>query len=313
MQHRMIGELSVSVVGLGTNNFGMTIDEEQSQAVVDAAIDAGINYFDTADIYGGGKSEEFLGRAIGAKRSDVLIATKFGAGDKAPGGRGGSPEWVRTAVVASLQRLGTDYIDHFQMHSPDEQTPLDDTLGALTELVSEGLVREIGCSNFTPSLLDDSAAVSAHRDLVRFVSVQNHYSLLTRDAEADVMPACERNGIAFVPYFPLESGMLTGKYATGIPSGSRLDRWSGGMAEAFLTDENLAKIARLTEFAEAEGHTILELAFAWLLAHPLVSTVIAGATSPEQVTANAAAASWRLTPEQRAEATMLATMPTAQR
>ena len=310
MQHRSIGKLSVSVVGLGTNNFGMRIDEAASKRVVDAAIDAGINYFDTADVYGGSKSEEFLGQALGSRRGDVVVATKFGhSGMQPPNGRGGDPAWVRTSVEASLRRLGTDYIDHYQLHVPDEGTPLDDTLGALTELVAEGLVREIGCSNFTSSLIDDATAVSAHRSLAKFVSVQNHYSLLTQQPESEVIPACERNDVVFIPYFPLESGLLTGKYADGTPPGSRLDKWSGGMAEVFLNDENAAKVRRLSEFAESENHTILELAMSWLVANPVVASVIAGATEPEQVAANAAAASWEMTRQQRSEATLLADLP----
>jgi aryl-alcohol dehydrogenase-like predicted oxidoreductase len=309
MQHRMIGQLSVSVIGLGTNNFGMAIEEPQAKRVVDAAIDAGINYFDTADIYGGTKSEEFLGRALGSRRGDVIVATKFGhAGAEPPDGRGGAPDWVRSSLESSLTRLGTDYIDHYQIHVADEQTPLDETLGVLTELVQAGLVREIGCSNFSRDLLDDATAVSKHRDLAQFVSVQNHYSLLHIDPERDVLPACARNDIAFVPYFPLESGLLTGKYDDGVPPGSRMAKWSGGMADVFLNEENLERVRRLTEFASAEGHTILELAFAWLLGHPLVSSVIAGATTPEQVAANAAAADWRIQPAQRAEATLLTTL-----
>lgn len=169
-------------------------------------------------------------------------------------------------------------------------------------------MREIGCSNFTASMIDDAAAVSSHRSLARFVSVQNHYSLLTVDAERDVMAACARTDIAFVPYFPLESGLLTGKYKDGVPTGSRLERWSGGLADGLLSESSLAKVSRLSEFAESEGHTILELAFAWLLGHPQVASVIAGATRPDQVVANAAAAEWQITPEQRSEATLLASL-----
>lgn len=308
MQQRKIGDLPVSVIGLGTNNFGMAIDADESRRVVEAALEAGINYFDTADMYGGQKSEEFLRAALGKRRDDVLIATKFGHPNmEPPDGRGAAPVWVRKSVEASLRRLGTDRIDHYQLHMPDEQTPMEDTLATLTELVDEGLVREIGCSNFSATQIEEAAAVSAERGLARYVSVQNHYSLMKTDAERDVIPACERTDIAFVPYFPLESGLLTGKYSQGVPPGSRLERWGGDNADALLDEERQATIQRLTEFAQGEGHTILDLAFAWLLAQPRVSTVIAGATKPEQVMANAAAAEWEITTEQRSEAALLAT------
>ena len=226
MEYRRIGELEASVVGLGCNNFGMRIDSAATAAVVDAAIDAGINYFDTAEGYGNGLSEEYLGAALKGRRDRVLIATKWGMlptpDDDPPTG---SAEAVRAAVEASLTRLGTDHIDHYQYHRPDGRTPVAETLGALAELVAEGKVREIGCSNFSEAQLDEAEQVAAEGGIPRFVTVQNHYSLLTRDPETDgVLEACGRHGIGFVPFFPLESGVLTGKYTFGeaAPEGTRL-------------------------------------------------------------------------------------------
>ena len=300
MEHRQIGELSVSVVGLGCNNFGMSIDPSQTQLVVDAALDAGINYFDTADFYGNFRSEEYLGNALGSRRDDVILATKFGhSASKPDGGRGGAPEWVRSSLEASLKRLGTDCVDHFQMHLPDEQTPLEDTLATLEDLQAEGKVREIGCSNFTGEQLASAGG--------KFKSVQNHYSILTRDPEADVLPVCESEGVAFVPYFPLESGLLTGKYtSTEAPEGTRLAMWGGEMRDMFLNEANLAAAQRLSDYAQSHGRTLLELAMSWLTSQPQVATVIAGATKPEQVAMNAAATGWVLPPEERQEVAALA-------
>ena len=295
MEKRRIGSLEVSLVGLGCNNFGRRLDEQATAAVVDAALDAGINFFDTADVYGGTKSEEFLGRVFGPRRDDVIIATKFGAklDDQR---RGARPEYVRQAAEDSLRRLGTDRIDLYQLHTPDPETPIEDTLGALGELVKAGKVREIGCSNFSAEQL--RAAEAAVKDgAARFVSVQNEYSLLRRDPEAEVLPECERAGIAFLPYFPLASGLLTGKYRQGqpLPEGTRLNAESKQ-----LTERNLALVEALIQFAESRGHTLLELAFSWLAACPVVASVIAGATSAQQVRANVAAAGWQLTEADRA-------------
>lgn len=297
MERRRIGSLEVSAVGIGCNNFGWRIDAEQTQAVVDAALEAGINFFDTADLYGGGKSEVFLGRALGSRRSEVIVATKFGH----PGNdelRGGRPETVRKAAEESLRRLGTDYIDLYQMHRPDPEVPIAETLGAMDELVRAGKVREIGSSNFSAEQIRQ--AEEAARG-ARFVSVQNEYSLLQREPEAGVLAECERLGPAFLPFFPLASGLLTGKYRKGqpAPEGARLadPQWE----ERMRTDERLDVVERLIAFAESRGHTILELSFAWLLARPVVASVIAGATKPAQVHANAAATGWSLTADDVAE------------
>jgi aryl-alcohol dehydrogenase-like predicted oxidoreductase len=296
---RKIGSLDVSVVGLGCNNFGVRLDAAGTAAVVSAALDAGITLFDTADIYGGTRSEEFLGRALGERRRDVVLATKFGmkVDDQR---RGARPEYVRQAAEDSLRRLGTDYIDLYQLHEPDPSVPIADTLGALDELVQAGKVREIGCSNFSVAQLREARA-AVRPGAARFVSVQNQYSLLHREPEQGVLQECEREGLAFIPFFPLESGLLTGKVRRGqqAPEGSRLRE--GRYADRFLNDERLDAVEELIAFAESRGHTVLELAFAWLLAHPPVASVIAGATKPEQVRANAAAAAWRLASADLAE------------
>lgn len=291
MDTRKIGSLDVSIAGLGCNNFGWRIDAATTAKVVDAAFDAGVNFFDTADIYGGGQSEEFLGRALRSRRKQAVIATKFGM--KMDENRHGArPEYVIEAAEDSLRRLGTDYIDLYQLHQPDPSTPIADTLEALDRLVRAGKVREIGCSNFSAAQLREAAA-AVKQGAARFVSVQNEYSLLHRDPEAEVIPECERLGIAFIPYFPLASGLLTGKYRKGQPPppGSR---GQAGFGPKVFTDRNLEIVERLTAFAESRGHTLLELAMSWLLAQPTVASVIAGATSPEQVKANAAATGWKL-------------------
>ena len=290
-QWRQIGKLQVSLTGLGCNNFGWRIDEAQSRRVVDAALDSGINFFDTADIYDKGHSEEFLGRALGKRRPEVVIATKFGMKFDETHYRA-KPEYVRQAVEDSLRRLGTDYIDLYQIHQPDPDTPLADTLGALEELKRAGKVREIGCSNFSAAQIQEAGG--------KFASVQNQYSLFHREPEAEVLPECERQHIAFLPYFPLANGLLTGKYRKGrpLPKGSRGD---AGWGPKMFTEENLEKVERLIQFAEGHGHTLLELAFSWLAAIPVVASVIAGATTPEQVRANASAASWPLTSDERAQ------------
>jgi len=292
LETRKIGSLEVSVVGLGCNNFGWRIGVDASAAAVNAALDAGINFFDTADMYGEGASEEFLGLALGPRRNQVLIATKFGMKVDEQRRGGARPEYVRQAVEDSLRRLGTDRIDLYQLHQPDPEVPIADTLGALDDLVRAGKVREIGCSNFSGDQL--RAAERAVREGgARFVSVQNQYSLVHRDPEADVIPECVRLGLAFLPYFPLANGLLTGKYRRGQPhpEGSRAH---DGWGPKVFTDENLALVESLTEFAAAHGHSMLELAVSWLAAQPAVASVIAGAKSPEQVKANASAAVWRL-------------------
>ena len=303
MELRSIGSLRVSVVGLGCNNFGMRIDAAATERVVAAALDAGINFFDTADIYGSTKSEEFLGRALGRRRPEAIVATKFGmAVDDTR--RGAKPDYVRRAADDSLKRLGTDYIDLYQLHQPDPDVPIADTLGAMNDLVKAGKVKEIGCSNFSAEQLDE-AAHATRPGAARFVSVQNEYSLLHREPEKSVLPACERLGLAFLPYFPLASGLLTGKLEPGKapPKDSRLSlQWTA----RFTTGKNVQITETLKAFAASRRHTLLELAFSWLAARSQVASVIAGATSPEQIRANAAAVSWRLTPEELAEIDRLA-------
>ena len=298
MDTRRIGSLDVSVVGLGCNNFGRRLDSDATSAVVDAALDAGITFFDTADVYGGTKSEEYLARALGGRRDEVVLATKFGSpvDEQRKGAR---PEYVRQAAEDSLRRLGTDRIDLYQLHTPDPQVPIGETIGALNELVKAGKVREIGCSNFSADQLRE-AEQATREGAARFASVQNEYSLLHREPEGDVLPECERLGLAFIPYFPLANGLLTGKYRRGkdAPAGSRLDSARG---ERLLTDRNLDVVERLIGFSESRGRTILELAFSWLLTRPAVASVIAGATSSEQARSNAAAAGWELTDAELAE------------
>ena len=301
MEHRRIGSLEVSVIGLGCNNFGWRLDAEATAGVVHAALDAGIDFFDTAELYGEGRSEEYLGRALAGRRQSVVIATKFGY-KTAPPHRRGHPDNVRRAADASLKRLGTDYIDLFLLHSPDPTIPIADTLGALDELVQQGKVRDVGCSNFSAAQLEE-AEHAVQPGAARFVSVQNEYSLMHREAEAEVLPECARLGIAFIPYYPLASGLLTGKYRRGrpLPKGTRLAEGS-----AMLTDENLAVVEELIQFAESKGHTVLELAIGWLLSHPAVASVIAGATKPEQARGNASSTQWRLSEDERAAVDALA-------
>jgi len=296
MRTRSIGGLTVSEVGIGCNNFGARLDEAGTRAVVDAALEAGITLFDTADIYGGTHSEVFLGRALGPRRAEVVVATKFGMPID-DDHKGAAPAYVRNALEDSLRRLGTEYVDLYQLHAPDDTVPIADTLGALDELVRQGKVREIGCSNFTADQLREAAEV-VPAGAARFVSVQNQFSLLYREPEREVVPECERRGIAFLPYYPLASGLLSGKYRRGAAPapGTRMASYPADRVGAWLNDANLAKVAALESFAEEHGHSVLELAFAWLRANPVVASVIAGAMSPEQVRANAAAAAWDLAP-----------------
>ncbi len=280
MKLRRIGSLSVSEVGLGCNNFGMRLDQAGTTKVVHNALDVGITFFDTAESYG--PSEEYLGKALGKRRRDVIIATKFGNR-----GTGAGAENIKRAVEDSLRRLKTDYIDLYQQHRPDPATPVVQTLETLSELVASGKVREVGCSNFTDDMLVE--AYAADKDgRARFVTVQNEYSLLHRAPETDgVLAECEWQGLGLLPYFPLANGMLTGKYRAGKPKppGTRIsdmEYFAGS-----YTVERLERLERLITFAEARGHTILELAFGWLLSHKVVSSVIAGATSAAQVEGNA--------------------------
>jgi aryl-alcohol dehydrogenase-like predicted oxidoreductase len=293
VQTRRIGKLEVSVIGLGCNNFGWRIDEQTTRAVVDAAITAGINFFDTADTYGKTMSESFLGKALKGRRESVIVATKFGK--KVDEERNGArPEYAIRACNDSLRRLDTDYIDLYQLHAPDPTVPIAETLGALSELVVAGKVLEIGCSNFSGEQINEAEQTSVNGKLARFVSVQNHYNMLKRDDEFDAIPECERLALAYLPYFPLESGLLTGKYrkGEGAPKGTRIA--DGGWLAEKYTDRNMDIVEGLIAFAEAHGHTMLELAMSWLLRFPVVASVIAGATSVEQVRSNAASPNWEL-------------------
>jgi aryl-alcohol dehydrogenase-like predicted oxidoreductase len=308
MQTRALGSLQASVVGLGCNNFGWRIDAAATARVVHAALDVGVTCFDTAELYGDGQSEEYLAAALGRERQRVIIATKFGYRGGHPA-RGGSADNIRRAVEGSLRRLHTDYIDLYQIHSPDPAVPIAETLGALNVLVQEGKVREIGCSNFTAAMLDEAAA-AVEPDAARFVSVQNKYSLFERGAEEDALPRCEPLGMGFLPYYPLADGLLTGKYRRGdpIPDESRIAAWRNGV----IAPETLDRVEALIAFAATRGHTILELAFAWVLTRPAVSSVIAGATSAAQVRANAVAAAWQLNEDDlRSIDTIVSTQRTA--
>ena len=308
MDLRPIGSLDVSVVGLGTNNFGLGMHEDDVPPVVEAALDAGINFFDTADSYG--DSEERLGRALGGHRDEVVIGTKFGSPVGRDGTGGAAPGYVRQAVERSLARLGTDRIDLYQLHRPDPQTPIADTLGTLHDLVREGKVREIGCSNFSAAQLREADAAAPDGG-PRFVSVQNHYNLVHREDEREVLPECERLGLAYLPYFPLASGLLTGKYTRGEapPDGTRLQRW-GDRADGILTERNFDIAGELQSWAGERGHSLLDVAIAWLLSKPVVASVIAGATKAGQVRANADAGQWRLSADDVADVEALAPIDT---
>ncbi|MFN8638451.1 MAG: aldo/keto reductase [Dehalococcoidia bacterium] len=305
MEYRYLGNsgLEVSVVGLGTNNFGGRTNEADTKSVIDACFEQGINFIDTADVYGNrGLSEEFIGRALKGRRHEVLIATKFANPmGEGPLTRGGSRSYIMRAVEDSLRRLDTDYIDLYQMHAPDSHTPLEETLRTLDDLVSAGKVRYIGNSNYAGWQVADAHHVAKAGGYVPFISAQNAYSLLDRRPEAELVPAMRKFGLSMIPFSPLASGLLTGKYHRGEagPEGARLS--SGAMAQRMLTDRNFDTVEALEGFAQSHGHTLLELAFSWLASQPFVATVIAGATKPEQVAANAAAASWRLSAEEMAE------------
>ncbi|WP_018178846.1 aldo/keto reductase [Jongsikchunia kroppenstedtii] len=298
MEFRRLGHsgLVVSAVGLGTNNLGMKLDEADGQAVVHAALDVGITLFDTADSYG--QSEERLGGFLRGHRDNVIIATKFGSDVRRRGndngddwGARGSRRYIRRAVEASLRRLQTDWIDLYQLHQPDPQTPIDETLSALDDLVREGKIRYIGHSNFSGWQVAHAEWTARQRNYVRFISAQNEYSLLHREAETDLVPALQEYGLGLLPYFPLASGLLTGKYRrdADAPKGSRIESW--GM-QARLNSQTFDAIDRLQQFADSHGRTLLDVAIGGLAAAPTVASVIAGATSPAQVQANAAAAQW---------------------
>ena len=277
----------MSVVGLGTNNFGARCDYEHSLAVIDAALDAGITLFDTADIYGQGTSEDFIGRALEGRRDRVVLATKFGNPmEEHPADHRGSRDYIRWAVEGSLRRLRTDVIDVYQMHVPDEEPPIEETLAALHELVQEGTVRHIGSSNFSAAQIEAADRVARERGLTRFVAAQNHYSLVEREVEDEVLPVCERLRIGMLPYFPLASGLLTGKYTRGE------EATEGRLAGREIAEERWDRLERLQQFATERGVPLLSVAIGGLAAMPAVASVIAGATRPEQVHANVAAGGW---------------------
>jgi len=296
MEYRKLGSLNVSLIGIGCNNFGWRTDAAGTAAVVDAALGAGINFFDTADVYGGGQSEEFLGAALKGRRAKAIIATKFGI-KMGEGKEGARAQYVRDALDASLQRLQTDVIDLYQIHRPDPNTPIAETVLALNDAVKAGKVREIGCSNFSVEQMRAANSTSGPK---HFASVQNEYSLMKRQPEADVLPECARTGVAFLPYFPLANGLLTGKYRKGSPF-PESSRAKDAFGPKVFTDENLERAEALMAFARSRGHSLLDLAFSWLAARPEVSSVIAGARNAEQVRANSAAATWKLTAADMAE------------
>ncbi len=296
------------MVGIGCNNFGRRCDAVTTKSVVDAALNSGINFFDTADMYGTGMSETFLGEAIKDKnRDEIVIATKF-ANPMGENGlmRGASRRYIMNAVDASLKRLGTDYIDLYQQHVPDPSTPIEETLRALDDLVRAGKVRYIGNSNFSGWQIADAAWTARHYGLNAFATAQNLYSLMDRRLEREVVPACQEYGLGILPYFPLASGLLTGKYERGSepPQGTRLAMW-GERGRSALADENFDIVDKLDAFARGQGHTLLELAMSWLASMPHISSVIAGATSPAQAQQNAEAASWRLSADEMAQVASL--------
>jgi aryl-alcohol dehydrogenase-like predicted oxidoreductase len=309
MQTRRIGSLTVSVAGLGCNNFGHRCDEATTAEVVHAALEGGVTFFDTADVYSAGASETYLGAALGARRDDVVIATKFGNRfGPDPEHGGASPRWIAQAVEASLQRLGTDRIDLYQLHRPDPNVPIEDTLGALHQLVQDGKVREIGNSNFSGAQIAEAHDVATSKAMSPFVCAQNHWSLLFRDVETDTLPACRDRDIAMLPYFPLAAGVLTGKYRRNeaLPQDARLTGAPPERRERFLNDRAFDVVERLSEFARGHGRSVGELALAWLAAQSGVASVIAGATKPKQVRANIEGASWVLTDAEVAEVSGIA-------
>jgi aryl-alcohol dehydrogenase-like predicted oxidoreductase len=305
MRYRSLGNsgLVVSVVGLGCNNFGRRLDLERTRAVVDAAIDVGITLLDTADTYSIGKSEEFLGEALAGRRDQVVLATKFGSqgsdmGYGAAAGAKGGRSYIRRAVEHSLRRLRTDYIDLYQIHVPDPVTPIEETLAALSEIVRAGLVRYVGHSNFSGLQIADAAAAAREQGAVPFISAQNHWSLLERAVETDVVPAARRHGLGVLPYFPLANGLLTGKVRRGVAPAEDT-RLAG--RDDYITEAKLDKVEALADWAQQHGRSMLEVAVGTLAALPGCTSVIAGATKPEQVRANAAAGEWVPSAEDLAE------------
>ena len=306
MHKRRLGTstLEVSVVGLGANNFGGRIDFDASARVVHKALDLGVNFIDTADTYGNrGGSEEALGRILAAKRKDIVLASKFGMEmDDSGKLTGASRRYIMHAVEASLKRLRTEWIDLYQLHRPDPATPMEETLRALDDLVRAGKVRFIGCSNLSPQQVREAQAISRQHGLAAFVSCQDAYSLLVRDIERELIPATREFGMSVLPYLPLASGLLTGKYRRGapLPEGSRLAK-SPHHAGEVINERNWRIVENLSVFAAREGHSMLDLAFGWLLRDGVVASVIAGATTPRQVEQNVAASEWVLSPQQLVE------------
>jgi aryl-alcohol dehydrogenase-like predicted oxidoreductase len=301
MEYRKLGNsgLEVSLLGLGTNNFGARSDEQESARVIDQAVDIGVTFIDTANVYTQGKSEEYIGKALKGKRHNVILTTKFALPfGKGPNTKGGSRKHVMDSIESSLRRLQTDYLDLYQMHMVDRETPIEETLRALDDLVRQGKVRYIGCSNFQAWHVCEAIWTSRALSLNSFVSVQPYYNVLKRDAERELVPLCKAYRISVIPYFPLESGLLTGKYKQGapVPKGSRMEK-APAMAQRFLNDANFQKVAALEKVAQERDHGIADLALSWLAANPAVSTVIAGATKPEQVVANAKSIEWKMTAE----------------
>ena len=299
MEYRNLGSsgLRVSLVGLGCNNFGMRLDLEQTRAVVDRAFDLGITLFDTADMYGSrGGSETQLGKILGHRRKDIVLASKFGMAMSDDGTKiGASRRYIMSAVEDSLRRLKTDWIDLYQLHQPDPLTPLDETMQALDDLVTQGKIRYIGCSNLPSWQVVESQWISKSMRLNRFVSCQDEYNILNRTVEAELIPAMQKYGCGLLPYFPLASGLLTGKYKrTEMPEGARLTDMPTFANRIYLTDENFDIVDNLNKFANKTGHSILELAFGWMASRPTTASIIAGATKPEQIDANVAAVNWVL-------------------
>ncbi len=298
MEHRRIGSLQVSVIGLGCNQFGQNCDEQATDEIVSAALDAGINFFDTADEYGDGLSEELLGKALRRRRDEVLIATKFGHhmfGDPERGGAG--ERWILQAVEDSLRRLGTDRIDLYQQHFPDPATPAEETMKALDRLVRDGKVREIGCCNLTSADIDQRADIARQLDIRALASAQNRLNLLRQEVVTDLVPALQRHNMALIPYFPLAAGMLTGKYKRNepLPEGTRLaSRFVEPAQARRIIERDGARVEALSQWALDRDHEPSELAIAWLVANPVVATVITGATSPAQIAMNAGASGWQL-------------------
>jgi aryl-alcohol dehydrogenase-like predicted oxidoreductase len=316
MEYKNLGNsgLKVSVVGVGCMNFHTMNDAAESAAIVDKALELGVNLFDVADVYGDrGKSEEYLGAALGARRPEVVVATKFAGpmSDARADMRGGSRRYIMQAVEASLQRLKTDYIDLYQIHFYDADTPVEETLRALDDLVTAGKIRYYGCSNYNGWQLTDAAWTARTANLNGYISAQNRYSLLTRELEKDVVPVCEKFGLGILPYFPLESGLLTGKYKKGeaFPEGTRLKKWETFAAGAFASDDKVDKAEALREVAERYEHSLLDIAMGWLASQTHVSSVIAGVTSTVQLEQNVAAGHWRGSEEELKEIDKITRLP----